>query len=901
MTSPPILLEILGRFQLTVAGSPARLRTRRTENLFAFLALRESWHSRDALADIFWENDEPSVARQKLRLALSSIRSAVGEALETRGTEVRLVHVAVDARLALADVDSYPAIEPILPGCDDLWLHEFRHEYETELANELRNRAANYEGNGEYSPATVLRYRLADLEPLDIRNQVKLLRSLQRLGRCQEIRRFLDKLGAIPPELAEFHDSPSLSETPRVDCNSFIAREAELELLMEKLLGDDEPAWVTLVGPPGVGKTRLSKELLRRAPAYDVDATFCALADLKTIAEVVREINRSVFGDEDSVSTPELANRIATCAPRLLVLDNAEHLDAAELEVNLLQLLLPGSSIRVLITSQALIGSEAEVLIRLQPLSDQATSGVLSPRVRLFITRAQEYLPASGPSAQELEEIKAICNLLEGLPLAIEVAAATLAVQPLSGLAKTLELSAKKRSMESAVAWSLSLLEPETRQLFDLVAAFEGSIYPDRASAVLGRDVSKEIETLVNRSLLNRDVGSSSLRFTLLESVRLAAKSRPSRALLVQINKVLAEDLIRMGTDQSPDLRLSLVPDLRSIDRLLAGLVRSCEWGSLAEMASGIAQLSCSTRGALWANEELLLAFQGLPAEDKVRRAKVANALANLAYFRGDRGQAALWWKQRAELLDPAANPAVWASAITNLGLAELESGKSEIAAARFAEAIPLFEKHGVTRQVVTALLNLSGAQLALRQYDVAQISADRALQLATSDESLADWVGLASLRLAELHYVDGQDAEALLWTLRSAEVFEGIEQPLRLADALHRATFSALRSGNAESAEQSIAKLSKLVMARPYGAILRYACRAVAANAGFHGNVDRCLRLLGFEHKLAASSFMFEYPAISHRDSEALNEWVDGPPDHRAEFRIGQTLTLKEALKLLY
>lgn len=869
--------------------------------MFAFLALRVGWHSRDTLADIFWENDEPSVARQKLRLALSSIRSAVGEALETQGTEVRLVHVAVDARLALANLDSLSAIEPILPGCDDLWLHEFRHEYEAEIANTLRTQAATYEESGDYSRSTVLRFRLADLEPHDIRNQVKLLRGLQKLGRCQEVRRFLDKLGAIPPELAEFQDSLSMSETPRVDCNSFIAREAELELLTEKLLGDDEPSWVTLVGPPGVGKTRLSKELLRRAPAYDVDATFCALADLETTAEVVREINRAVFGDEDTITTSELASRIATCAPRLLVLDNAEHLDAAELKNLLTPLLLPGSSVRLLITSQAPIDSDAEIMIRLLPLSDQATSGILSPRVRLFITRAQEYLPASGPSTHEIEEIKAICNLLDGLPLAIEVAAATLAVQPLSGLAKTLELSGRKRSMESAVAWSLSLLEPEARQLFDLVVAFEGSIHPNRASAVLGRDVSKEIETLVNRSLLNRGVGSPSLRFTMLESVRLAAKSRPTPALLAQINKVLAEDLIRLGTDQSADLRLSLVPDLRSIDRLLADLVRSCESVTLADMASGIAQLSCSARGASWANEELTVAFQGLPAEDTARRAKVANALANLAYFRGERGEAAHWWKQRAELLDPLAKPAVWASAITNLGLAELESGDSKIAAARFAEAIPLFEKHGVTRQVVTALLNLSGAQIALSQYDLAKISVDRALQLASLDETLSDWVGLASLRVAELRYVEGNDSEALLWSLRSAEVFEGIEQPLRLADALHRATFSALQIEDSESAKDSVSKLSKLALARPYGAILRYACRATAVSAGFHGDLSRCLRLLGFEQKLAASSFMFEYPAISQRDSEALSGCIDGPPDHRAEYRIGQTLALKEALKLLY
>jgi predicted ATPase/DNA-binding CsgD family transcriptional regulator len=290
---------------------------------------------------------------------------------------------------------------------------------------------------------------------------------------------------------------------------------------------------VTLVGAPGCGKTRLGLELGRRlADRYPAGMCFVELAPVGDPCLVASAVAAALGMDDQPNRSPDDA-LIEELSPKelLVVLDNCEHVLGAM--AALVAKLLDGCpSLRVLATSRTALGLQDEQVWRVPPLD-------LGPAVELFRDRAGLRAHGVGlepPSARVIEEI---CRRLDGLPLAIELAAAWSRVltptEILDRLEPALPLlrshvrdsSPRQRTMQATLDWSYQLLEPDQQLLFERLSVFAGGFDFEAAQAVVaGEDVLDGLASLVDSSLLVAEPASERMRYRLLEPVRQCAEAR---------------------------------------------------------------------------------------------------------------------------------------------------------------------------------------------------------------------------------------------------------------------------------------------------------------------------------------------------------------------------------------
>ncbi|MGM9483938.1 ATP-binding protein [Roseateles sp. NT4] len=306
-----------------------------------------------------------------------------------------------------------------------------------------------------------------------------------------------------------------------------IGREDELAELQALLRSS--PA-VTLCGGPGVGKTRLAQELALRLVREQADgAWWVDLTLLREEEPVVAAVARALGLPPSQLTLATLAARLATLQ-LLLVLDNAEHraADVAELVTALVQ---NTESVSVLVTSQLPLQAPGERVHRLAPLP-------LPDAVRLLAARTGE---AEAGSAARAEEI---CAALDCNPLAIELAASRLDVLGLDGLAARLHerltllapadarSPSRRNALAEALSWSHELLAERERRVLRRLAVFPGSFSLEGAALVLADDdlpaaaAVAAVLSLVERSLVSIDRGTTQRRFRLLETMRLFAMDK---------------------------------------------------------------------------------------------------------------------------------------------------------------------------------------------------------------------------------------------------------------------------------------------------------------------------------------------------------------------------------------
>lgn len=897
-------LEILGGIRLFRMGELVKLRTRRTEDLLAFLAIHPGWHRRETVAALMWEHDEPSVARQKLRMALASIRAVVGGALKSASDQISVSGIEVDSEILFEQDIGYEVTPEPLMHLSDEWAMAYRDQFASRLAAQMIEHAASLEKSGEYSKAVRCRFRIFELDPLNVHNQVRLLKGLRRLGRTHEMRRYLNQLSPIPAELVEFLDTEGELEYTNFPCNTFIGREVELEQICAELLGDHEPAYLTIIGAPGIGKTRLAKEVARRASAASVASVFCPLITCKSMDEVVFAVSLALFGVADALDYASLSERIVTLPPTLLILDNVEHLNETAMDSLLQALEADGSSLRILITSQVVLKGREQCVVKLGPLGAPASATGFRPQDRLFAARAQMYLPSDGPSTEQRQLIRTICDQLEAIPLAIEVTAASLRYSSLhqlaQGLAHSSSRSPSSRTMKSAVDWSVSLLSAQLLRTLEAASVFADTFSVEMLSSVLGRDCSDDIETLLDRSLIDRDNESEAVRYRLLRPIQDALKVRQSKALTSKVAVDLAHRVVELSNDPSPANRCALVPDLASIDKATEVLLGKQEFVLLADMSPGLAVLWSGIRPSPFGEPTLETVYDQLPNDDRVRRAKVANALGHLAYFRAKHGLAQSWWHTRMANIELEGHANLLASAYCNIGLADLELGEWEAAIRHFMIALDEFERSGTPRQRATCCINLSGVHLALGNLASALDFARQSLDIAIENDGLQAWVHLACHRQSEIYFAQESFDVAASWAKRASEVLTAIKEPLRQVESLHRWHMSACLSGHAERTNDILQQLYVALRVRPFGGAMDFACRSAAAAFCELDDSEHALQALAAAARIRAQGSMLRYPMVFQREQRFFDKKLGTSFETHADYLIGQTLNLKECLHLV-
>jgi predicted ATPase/transcriptional regulator with XRE-family HTH domain len=571
---------------------------------------------------------------------------------------------------------------------------------------------------------------LAERSGLSVRGISDLERGARTRPQRETLRLLADGLGLVGDGRLKFlqvdrrpapdpiRNSLGFAARLPVPQDEFVGRETEITVL-QGLLGEASTRLVTLTGPGGSGKTRLALETAAGLQdAYPGGVWFLDLAALTDPDLLLPHIAAGV-GVRERGWQPLLSQLASAFSDgrSLLILDNLEQFRPyAAMSRRVAGLLAAVPGLTVLATSRAPLRLRLERELVVSPLpvpapDDSSLDRLLaSPSVRLFIVRAQSARPGFSPSAFNAEPVAALCRRLDGVPLAIELAAARArALSPadlMTRLGDGLNLLSdrgherpdRQKTLESAIAWSVDLLTAEDQAVFRRLAVFAGGFTLEAAEAVLAAappataDGLGSLEVLVEQGLvLAEEQPGGTLRYRLLETVRAFAAARlRERSEDDAACKAHAAYFAALGFEAERRMRLTPLAYLAQLGPEVANLRAAFEWAE----ADGQAE------NELW----LALAFgaitymQGRVAEARqwVERA-VARPDSSLAVLRARALVQAGWlalYQGELEVAERAARavitladgePMVRADGLNLLGCVAMDHGH-EAEAARFFE-----------------------------------------------------------------------------------------------------------------------------------------------------------------------------------------------------------------------
>ncbi len=575
---------ILGPLSVATDSGPIRMASRAQRLLLAVLLVEANCVvSADRLADELWADDVPSDPAGALRTQISRLRKVLPPtaSLVTEEGGYRLLvapeeldAMRFDRLLAQARGDHCERALPLLDEALALWRGRVLEEFadrpfaqpEVQRLEELRgaareDRAALLLVADRAAEAAADMNALIAEQPERERARALLMQALYHQGRHTQAldayqswrRHLVEALGLEPsPALQRLEreilqhalggGSAPAGERSRVDVprpvSTFVGRDDDL-CDVGQLLG--EVRLLTLWGPGGVGKTRLALEVASEVSSrYRDGIHLCDLAVITRSADVTRAV-ATVVGVREKAFTRLEAQLLDDLASRraLVVLDNCEHVleGAARLADRIIR---STRHVDILATSRERLAIDGEHLWEVRPLP---VNGPDSPAVCLFVDRALATDAAFSADVNDLETVAEVCRQLDGLPLAIELAAARVRGLSLQDLAQHLDerfqiltagprTDGRHRSLAAVLDWSYAQLGPIEQRVFDRLAVFAGPFGLDAACSVVAGDavtpdaVIAAVLRLVDCALLAELPGSGARRYVLLDTMRRYALDR---------------------------------------------------------------------------------------------------------------------------------------------------------------------------------------------------------------------------------------------------------------------------------------------------------------------------------------------------------------------------------------
>jgi len=628
---------------------------------------------------------------------------------------------------------------------------------------------------------------------------------------------------ALPPELR--HNLPA-------PITSFIGREAELADL-ESLLASSR--MLSLTGLGGVGKTRLALQAAARVlPDFPDGVVFVDLSSIGDPGLVARQTALALRVDEpDAKGVVEHLAAHLHDRSLLLVLDNCEHLReaCADLAATLLQA-SPG--LRILATSREVLGAPGEVDYAVQPLSlpresSNAAELRASESVRLFLDRARAVKPRLVDDDAALAAAARICADLEGLPLAIELAAARTKALSFDEISSRLAdrfrflvawrrlSSARHRTLLEAMDWSFDLLGDDERGLLARLSVFAGAFTLDAvASVCLGGDREGAltlIERLVGASLVVPEEHGGEMHYRLLETVRQYAAQKLTDETAAAVRR----------THASYFLKLAETADLSAIRR------RTTERLDVAIGAQD------NLRSALaWAVESGSVAF-GVELATALERFWVTHDPNE-----GIRWFAALLEHPHAAELDPVLR----ANALRAYGGALDIAGRDGDAEARWREGLALYRELGDRDAEAVMLHRLAIAAMRKGDLIAARELVDASLVI---HEDTGNRWGLAQAigTLGAIHRDQGDAARAVELIEQSAELAHEFGSRWWETGMLAELAHLDLEAGDVDRAEARARQALARFQAMGDRAGMVFGVGLLARVAAVRGKADRAARLL--------------------------------------------------------
>ena len=737
-------------------------------------------------------------------------------------------------------------------------------------------------------------------------------------------------------EMASAQDSATDSKPPAAASPPLPATLSNLPPRPELLHGRDDDAravgellrshaLVSIVGASGIGKTRLALAIANALQESFPDGVWLVeLAALNDGALVAGAIARAL-GVRASNDRPVLETVIALLRKQstLLVLDNCEHLQDAVADC-VRTLVLSATTLRVLVTSQEALHITEEQVYRLGGLSVDAIADAPAAAVELFIARARAANPRMQLTAANLTAIADICRRLDGMPLAIELAAALVRLLGIEGLRARLHerfqvltggtraTLRRHQTLRAAIDWSYGLLAPHEQTVFRRLGVFVSGFTLELAQDVAADEaidrwaVLDVLGHLVDRSLVVAD-GDDTPRYRLLETMRafalekLAAVGETPNLLRRHAEALLALltplDEQRWKAGPAEQIRVGA-----ELDNLRAALA----W---AESAAGDRTFACALIGcssSVWMahaqlNEGIERALAMLPLPESVPPENAARFnlfLGTLGYI-GPRHECLHASLRAAEPYRSLRNTPKLVDALIFAALSGARLGETQLVAAAIAEAEALITADAPARQAAALAVAKAGNYLSLGEHERAIESALRQAQLYRgSGNEWGEQLALCNVGLYECGRGRFDAAIELLGGVINA--LRRINAPHGVGNALQHLAFAhALRGDRDEalaSAQAAVPHMQRMQDVAP-------TLMAVALVHARHRTEDRAAGLLGYiDHAFARSGRILFPMMVKMRDEiMARARATMGPTEFDRQMAAGAVLTEEQAIALAF
>lgn len=883
MSNPnaPLEMTLLGEFAIRYQGELVPgLNADRPQSLLTYLLLhRHAPQPRHLIAFTLWPDSSDAQARTNLRNLLYILRTHLPEAdryldvssltLQWRPAAPFTLDVAqFAAALTCTQQTSDPADRrhhletaitlykgDLLPGNYDDWLVPLREQLRHDYLGALHQLIALLEQQHDYRVAIRYGQRLLQLDPLDEIAYVHLMRLHALSGDRAGVRRVYEQCATTLQRELDITPSPNTQQAyeqflrqeaapdaavapsepvtvrpqptspplfrPPAQPTPFVGREKELAHLAE-WLAQPPCRLVTLVGPGGVGKTRLAMQSATgHVPVFKHGAAFISLAPLRTPEHIPLAIADALHisfaepGSHQKQLTAFLQDK-----EMLLVLDNFEHLQEAADDLTDWLAAAPG--LKLLVTSRQRLGLHEEWVFDLQGLSlpDAQTSLADNEAVTLFVQTAQRVNRHFTLNPDDAQAVRRICQLVGGMPLGLELAAASVHVLNCAEIAAEIErdfdflsssqrnVPERHRSMRAVFEYSWRLLALQEQQALSRLSLFRGGFTREAAQTVAGAGLPI-LTALIDKSLVSRVAEG---RFDLHELIRqfaqdyLADGAAAQKAYATYYENLAVTARRELQGPNSPQWLARLDAE---IDNLRAALAWSIEQNEV--------EIGLRMGGALWRYwwwrgywheglewlEKLLERGRttGVEATLPPRIRAVANQGAGiLSRNLGDYSRARAYYQISQGLYREANHLPGVAAALNSLGTLALFEGKYAEAESHFAAALEQYRQTDDKSGTLAAMNNQGIAAMYQGEYQRAWHIYEAHLALAREENNpVSIAMALGNLGDALRHLQRYDEAQAALD--ESLSLLRELNNPQALGVTLYGLGRLALEQGEVEQA----------------------------------------------------------------------------------------------------